>query len=183
MKLDFFLFVACIFISTSVFCQKNKYPKDLSPYCEFAKNKEGKNIVKSRKLPIDLIGAGYEEEYEIISACKDRKKINVIIRYTSTGNNHLLLYTAEKIGIKWEQKVAKNINISNDINMKKKEVIECFFPDMNTLFVAFRLENGEKKAYLIRLTHRIYRVYESSFNPSENSIYYKDEKGSVRPRY
>ena len=68
MKLDFFLFVACIFISTSIFCQKNKYPKDLSPYCEFAKNKEGKNIVKSKKLPIDLIGAGYEEKYEIIAA-------------------------------------------------------------------------------------------------------------------
>ena len=183
MKLDFYLLVACIFISTSVFAQKNKYPKDLSPYCEFAKNKEGKNIVKSRKLPIDLIGGGFEGQYEIIAACKGSKKINVVILNTDDGYNDLLIYGAEKVGLKWQQKVATHVNLSKDINRKNKEIIECFFPDMNTLFVAYELDTGEKKAYLIRLTHRRYRVYESSFNPPKHSFWYKDEKRSIRPRY
>ena len=183
MRMKYKLLFICLLLSLGAYGQRKKYPKDLTSYCKIVKNKEGKNILKCSKLPIDLIGAADSERYEIVAACKDRKKFNVIIRNTSLGYSNLLMYTAEKKGFKWEQKIADIMNISNNILMAKKELIECFFPDVNTLFVGFKLENGEKKAYLIRLTHRGFRPYEAYFSPSKSSLYYKSEEGSLRPRY
>lgn len=179
LTLSFILLV----LSLCVYGQRKKYPKDLTPYCELTKDKEGKNILKCSKLSIDLVGAADSEGFEIVAACKDRRKFNAIISIKRHGRNSLLLYTAEKKRFKWEQRIAMGMNVSNDIIMAKKEILECFFPDVNTLFVGFKLENGEKKAYLIRLTHRRFRVYDASFNPSEESLYYQSEEGTIRPRY
>ncbi len=183
MNLRFKLLFSLLVLSLCVYGQRKKYPKDLTPYCKLTKDKKGKKILKCSKLPIDLVGAADSEGFEIVAVCKDKRKINAIIRNKKHGRNSLLLYTAEKKGFKWEQKIAMDMNVSNDIIMAKKEIIQCFFPDTNTLFIGYMLESGEKKAYLIRLTHRRFRVYESSFNPSKNSLYYKSEEGTIRPRY
>lgn len=183
MKLKYNLLFIGLMLSFSAFGQKKKYPKDLTAYCKITTNKEGENILKCSKLPIDLVGGADYERYEVVAATKDKKKFNVIIMNTSLGDSHIVIYTAEKRGFRWEQKIATSMNVSNEILGVKKDLIECFFPDVNTLFVGYELESGQKKAYLIRLTHRGYRSYKSSFNPAKNSYYYKSEEGTLRPRY
>ena len=180
MRLEINLVLVLIFMTTNLLGQKNKYPENFAQHCEILKNKKGENVVRSSKLPIDFVGAANPADFKVVAACKEGKKINIMIEFLGkenySGKGNLLVYTAIKDKGKWVQKVAMDMIISGKVSLKDKKLIECFFPDMNTLFLGYEFFDGEKEAYLVRFTNEGFKFYNPKANPYKQALRYKDEK-------
>lgn len=182
MRIDLILFFVALFLVTALHGQKSKYPKDVTSFCELIKS-EKRNIILCSKLPIDLNGP--RGEYEILKACKDKRSFNLVSISKTTGRDIIVLFTAVKIGSKWEQVQGQDI-FAPISGQGKYTIIDCFFPDMNTLFVGYELEDGEKVGFLLRFTNDRIKWYLPYRDPYKEFLYYKDEKKlkkSPRPKY
>jgi len=180
-------FLSLLLLSTVVLnAQKSICPKDVTEHCSISKKDNGTIRIECSKLSIDLNGP--RGEYEILKAVKDKRRFNLICkaRLKNKEVEYLILITANKINGKWSQRYGKDISPPIKLG-KKQKIIEYFFSDMNTLYLAYELEESQKKGFLLRFTNdRGLNWYIPSFDPFAENLYFTPDKilnKSPRPKY